>query len=436
MAFNEKALLSELKNEYLNTTRPWIIGFSGGKDSSCLIQLVYDMLKSLKPSERTHIVHVLSTNTMVETPHVALRLKDMCNNIQMGAERDCLPLDVKLLRPKITDTYWVNLIGRGYPAPNKWFRWCTSRLKIEPMNNYVYENIKQNGEVLILLGTRKAESTNRKKSLEKHEIDGTKLRKHGSIKGAFVYAPLEDATTEEVWNYLKHSMPGWGVSNEELIKLYAGERQDISFIMNSNAPPSGTSRFGCWTCTVVDKDHAIQCLIDEGHDEYRPLQAFRNKLKIIRDSPDYREAYRKNQRLDKIYDEFYAVKTLGEVRTGKEALGPFKMSVRHELLAELLKIQAELKKVEPRAELITPEEINAIKLAWIYDGDYSDSTDEIVQQYGGKTGIDSLIDRLLIVERDMSDISRKTGIYGKLEKAIREYTISTFGEGGEVDDNQ
>ena len=102
MSFNANELINELKTEYLNSTRPWIIGFSGGKDSSCLIQLVYEMLKSLEPSQRSHVVHVLSTNTMCETPHVAIRLKDMCERIQRGAERDQLPLDVKLLRPKIT----------------------------------------------------------------------------------------------------------------------------------------------------------------------------------------------------------------------------------------------------------------------------------------------------------------------------------------------
>ena len=429
-------LIEELKEEYLNSTRPWIIGFSGGKDSSCLIQLVYDMLNQIEPSKRTHMVHVLSTNTLVETPHVALRLKKMCESIQKGAEHDNIPLDVKLLKPKITDTFWVNLIGRGYPAPNKWFRWCTSRLKIEPMDNYVYENIKQNGEVLILLGTRKAESSNRKKSMEKHQIDGTKLRKHGSIKGAFVYAPLENLSTEDVWNYLKSNKPGWGGTNEELIRLYAGESAEISFIMNSTAPPSGTSRFGCWTCTVVDKDHAIQALIDEGHDEYIPMQQFRNKLKKIRDDPKYREPYRKNQRLNQLYDEFYAVKTLGEPRIGNEAMGPFTMNVRHELLIELLQIQTELRKTIPDAELITSEEINAIKLAWIYDGDNTDSTEDIVREYGGKTDIDNLIDRLLSVEHDMSDVSRKVGIYGKLEKAIREHVITTFSRDGEANDNQ
>ncbi len=376
--FDQKPIVDDLRDEYLNYNRPWIIGFSSGKDSTCLLQMVYEMLLTLKPEERTHTIHVLSTNTMVESPSVAIRMKKLCEKIQCAADRDNIPLDVQLLRPKITDTFWVNLIGRGYPSPNKWFRWCTSRLKIKPMDEYILSNVKRNGEVLVLLGTRKAESSNRAKSLEKHQLVDTKMRKHGSIKGAFVYAPLENMTDQNVWNYLLDNNPGWGGTNEELYKLYAGETAEISFIMDGRTPPSGTSRFGCWTCTVVDKDKAIQCLIDEGHTEYIPLREFRNKLKAIRDNPDYREKYRKNQRLNKLYEEFYAVKTLGESDYGNETLGPFKMKVRHELLVELLSIQEKLKETVPEAELITPEEITAIKLAWIYDGDDQSSIDELL----------------------------------------------------------
>lgn len=422
--FNQKLIIQDLREEYINSTRPWIIGFSSGKDSTCLLQMVYEMLLSLKPEQRTHVVHVLSTNTMVESPAVAIRMKKNCEKIQAAADRDNIPLDVQLLRPKITDTFWVNLIGRGYPSPNKWFRWCTSRLKIKPMDEYVLTNVKRNGEVLVLLGTRKAESSNRAKSLEKHQLEDMKLRKHGSIKGAFVYAPLENMTDQDVWDYLLSNNPGWGGTNEELYKLYAGETAEISFIMDGRAPPSGTSRFGCWTCTVVEKDKAIQCLIDEGHDEYIPLREFRNKLKTIRDDPNCREKYRKNQRLDKLYEEFYAIKTLGEERTGNEALGPFTMKVRHELLFELLSIQEKLREKVPEAELITPEEISAIKLAWIYDGDDESSIDSLLQDFGDKSSIDSLTESLLAVEKDMSDVSRRIGIYGKLEKAVTEYSIT------------
>ena len=152
-------------------------------------------------------------------------------------------------------------------------------------------------------------------------------------------------------------------------------------------------------------------------------------MKSIRDSPDYREKYRKNQRLDKLYDEFYAVKTLGEERTGKESLGPFKMSVRHELLAELISIQEKLRETVPEAELITPEEISAIKLAWIYDGDDQYEVDKIIGELQSVDEIDSLTNRLLAVEKDMSDVSRRIGIYGKLEKAIEEYSITKLSRG-------
>ncbi len=429
--FDQTYVINELRDEYLNSSRPWIIGFSSGKDSTCLVQMVYEMLSSLPEEKRSHVVHILCTNTMVESPAVSIRMKRICNEIQSAADKDGIPFDVQLLKPKITDTFWVNLIGRGYPAPNKWFRWCTSRLKIKPMDEYILSNVKRNGEVLILLGTRKAESSNRAASLQKHEIEDTKLRKHGSIKGAFVYAPMESMSNQDVWDYLLDNKPGWGGDNQELYRLYAGEKAEISFIMDSRAPPSGTSRFGCWTCTVVEKDKAIQCLIDEGHDEYIPLRDFRNKLKSIRDSPDYREKYRKNQRLDKLYDEFYAVKTLGEERTGKESLGPFKMSVRHELLAELISIQEKLRETVPEAELITPEEISAIKLAWIYDGDDQYEVDKIVGELQSIDEIDSLTNRLLTVEKDMSDVSRRIGIYGKLEKAIEEYSITKLSRGDE-----
>lgn len=427
--FDHSPIINDLRKEYLNTTRPWIVGFSSGKDSTCLLQMVYEMLLSLKPEQRTHVVHVLSTNTMVESPSVAIRMKRNCEAIQAAADRDKIPLDVQLLRPKITDTFWVNLIGRGYPSPNKWFRWCTSRLKIKPMDEYILTNVKRNGEVLVLLGTRKAESSNRSKSLEKHKLDETKLRKHGSIKGAFVYAPLEDMADQDVWDYLLSNNPGWGGTNEELYRLYAGETAEISFVMDGRAPPSGTSRFGCWTCTVVDKDKAIQCLIDEGHNEYIPLRDFRNKLKDIRDDPAYREKYRKNQRLDQLYDEFYAVKTLGEERSGNEALGPFTMRTRHELLVELLSIQNKLRETIPEAELITPEEISAIKLAWIYDGDDRAVVESIIGDVTSIDEIDSLTNHLLAVEQDMSDVSRRIGIYGKLEKALTEYSITSLKNG-------
>lgn len=420
-------ILCQMKEEYLSNTRPWIVGFSSGKDSTCVLQLTYEMLKRLAPKDRQKTVYVLTTNTMVESPTIANRLKKLCETIQLSADKDKLPMEVRLLRPAITETFWVNVIGRGYPCPNKWFRWCTDRLKIKPMNEFILNNVKRNGEVEIILGTRKSESANRAQSMEKHKIENSKLRTHGSINGAFVYAPIEDLEESEVWDYLMHNVSGWGDDNSELFRLYKGENVEVNVIMDKNAPPTGHSRFGCWTCTVVDKDKALQCLIDEGHEEYIPLLEFRDKLKRIRDDPEWRESYRKNQRMEWFYESYYNLEKRPAVK--KDSLGPFKLEKRHELLIDLLKIQSDLRKVMPEAELITPEEIDAIELAWVYEGDDISSIQNIISNLNNSDSeIDRIIDRLLLVENDMSSLSRKTGIYEKLEEVVKQYSMNKMVE--------
>ena len=423
-------IIEDMEREYLANDRPWIVGFSGGKDSTCLLQLVFDMLNGMPETKRKKKVYVLSTETMVESPAIMSRQRAVCRLIYEAAMRDRLPIEVKLLRPEITDTFWVNLIGRGYPSPNKWFRWCTDRLKINPMNNYIHRNIKRNGEVIVLLGARMSESSSRSQTMGKHEIENFWLRKHGSIPGAFVYTPIQDMEESEVWEYLLSHVSPWGDDNRSLWKLYRGEESEVPFIISKDTPPSGHSRFGCWTCTVVEKDKALMSLIDDGHDEYKPLLEFRDKLKRIRDDPNFRDKFRKNQRLEKFYSQYVnngLVAESSKNTEGFETLGPFTLETRHALLMELLDIQKNLRYVEPNAELITPEEIKAIELAWIYNGDSIDSIESLLNEAAnsGEDSIEKLIDRLLVIERDMSDLSRRIGVYKKLEQVIYEYAMNT-----------
>lgn len=434
-------IIGDMRKEYLGNTRPWIVGFSGGKDSTCLLQLVFEMLKSIPEFERLKKIYVLSTETMVESPVITKRQRRVCKLVQEAADNDHLPVEVKILRPEITDTFWVNLIGRGYPSPNKWFRWCTDRLKISPMNEYVFRNIKRNGEVIVLLGARKSESSSRSQTMGKHEIESFWLRKHGSIPGAFVYTPIQDMQEMEVWEYLLSHESPWGDDNRALWRLYQGEEGDVTFIIDKSSPPSGHSRFGCWTCTVVEKDKALSSLIKDGHPEYLPLLEFRNKLKRIRDDPTYRDKFRKNQRLEKFYAQYQysgGQKIQFAEQVDKfETLGPFTLETRHELLKELLKIQKDLQVIDPEAELVTPEEIKAIELAWVYDGDSIDSVESLINEVddSSEDSVDKLIDRLLMVEKDMSDLSRRIGVYKKLEQVVYEYAMNTAAKGVNRDDN-
>lgn len=104
-----------MREIYLSDNRPWIIGFSGGKDSTCVVQIVYYMLKSLPDDKRKKGVYVLSSDTLVENPIMEMRRNEVCEKIGNQSKKDGLPIKVKILRPELNDTFWVNLIGRGYP---------------------------------------------------------------------------------------------------------------------------------------------------------------------------------------------------------------------------------------------------------------------------------------------------------------------------------
>ena len=419
-----EAVLKDLSDQYLHDSRPWVVGFSGGKDSTCTLQLVYYMLRSIPEEKRTKEVHVLSSDTLVEAPVVGMRQRKICSMINKAAKRDGIPLSVEMLRPEISETFWVNMIGRGYPAPNRWFRWCTDRLKIKPMNKYIHSHIAENGEVLILLGARKSESASRSQTLARHEIENSKLRKHANITGAFVYTPIEDFSESEVWDYLLTVPSPWGDDNESLRSMYQKkDDEEVTFILDESSPPSGHSRFGCWCCTVVEEDRAIQSLIEDGHPEYIPLRDFRNELYRMRDDPQFREPYRKNQRLSRFIADYSNKVADREIHRNHEVMGPFTLKARHYMLKRLLDIQDELRKTIPEVELISPEEIKAIEYLWMYDGGFI-GKDEEYGELLPKDDVDRLTDRLLEVEDDYSDLSRRIGVYKKLETVIQEYTMN------------
>ena len=48
-----KDVIDQMALVYKHDARPWMIGFSGGKDSTLLCQLTFEMLEQLSPEERT-----------------------------------------------------------------------------------------------------------------------------------------------------------------------------------------------------------------------------------------------------------------------------------------------------------------------------------------------------------------------------------------------
>ncbi|WP_439473062.1 DNA phosphorothioation system sulfurtransferase DndC [Brevundimonas sp.] len=347
------AIQADLLDEYASAhDHPWIIGFSGGKDSTLVTQLVLEMLLTLPPRQRVRPVHIVANDTLVEAPLVAQHLDRMLDRIRSASETLRLPVTVVKTMPKTDQTFWVNLIGRGYPSPSRTFRWCTDRMKIQPTSHYIREQVASNGKVVLLLGVRREESATRAVSVNRYS-NGERLNDHNTLAGCLVYRPIVDITTEEVWQILLQRRPPWGGSHRELVTLYRnGQGGECPLVLDKDdAPSCGTSssRFGCWTCTVVAKDRSMEGFIDAGYAHLEPLMEFRDWLAEIRNDPSRRAAHRRTGKVTHLAD-------------GSLVPGPFTLSARQEILEILLRTQDRVG--EP---LISPEEIRVIQDIWAED---------------------------------------------------------------------
>jgi len=165
-----QAIYEEIRQNYLKYDYPWVIGYSGGKDSTATLQLVWYALAQLPPEQRTKPVYVISTDTLVETPMIVDYTLETIRLLNQEAKKRNMPFVAQKLSPILDDTFWVNLLGRGYPAPNSGFRWCTERLKINPSNRFILSKVAEHGEVILVLGSRRGESATRDQVLNMHRM--------------------------------------------------------------------------------------------------------------------------------------------------------------------------------------------------------------------------------------------------------------------------
>jgi DNA sulfur modification protein DndC len=343
-----KAIRRELRDEYLKPhSKPWIIGFSGGKDSTLLAHFVIECVLSVPPDERHRTVHIVNNNTLVESPIFQGFVDRLLEQMAESVNALQIPVSVVRTSPKVEETFWVNLLGKGYPAPNRTFRWCTDRMKIRPTTRFIREQVAENGEVILLLGVRSSESQTRASNMAKYAAKSVdnRLSPHADLTGCYVFSPIRDLTTREVWIMLLQSRPPWGGTYHDVVTLYknalGGECPFV--VANDDAPSCGSSsaRFGCWTCTVVEKDNSLESLIRAGHDHLAPLADYRNRLKSVSADPEFRSKIRRN---------------------GQPGLGPLTLEARKMLLDELLSVQKEIGN-----ELISDYEIRLVKEQWTKD---------------------------------------------------------------------
>lgn len=355
-------IIQEMIMVYRHDNRPWLIGYSGGKDSTLLVTLVFRAVSRIPEQERTKKVYVITSDTMVENPIVKKYMHDSSAKIGQASSVQRLNIEADIIYPEVHQTFWSRVIGLGYPTPEPpGFRWCTERLKINPMNKFVDDCIKTSGEIIILLGVRKAESNARSRSISEKEIAGYLLNPHNNINNAYVYNPLTEIKNDLVWEYLLQDdgLSPWGTSMKQLFSLYQGENLSeeqsvLGEIDEKKIPVTGNSRFGCWCCTLVKEDKSLQSFINNKVDDWEKLEdlrKFRNWLVSKRQDPEYRDTKRRNG-------------TVYKKGNGEIGFGPFTLSARRKILRELLKLE-----VKTGLELITIDELKAIDEMWDNDGD-------------------------------------------------------------------
>jgi DNA sulfur modification protein DndC len=331
---------SALHQLYTEDDRPWLVGFSGGKDSTMLASLVFETVLSLPLDKRIKPISVVCTDTHVEIPAIVEMVEGTLDKMRKCSEQHGLGVDVNLLKPPSEQSFWVNIIGRGYPPPNRMFRWCTQRMKIDPVNTFVQQRLGHWGEAILHLGARRAESSTRAQTMAGREARNG-LHRHPNLPRVWVSNPIEFLSTEEVWAYLLQKPNPWGGDNRSLYKLYSNASNgECPIQIDTSTPSCGNSRFGCWTCTVVDRDKASEGLLASGDERMEKLIEFRETLQFYRDPANGK---REDRRMN------------GDTRFH----GPLAITARRELLTQLLKLQE-----ETGLKVISEDELFLIQQFW------------------------------------------------------------------------
>ncbi|EPF3811057.1 DNA phosphorothioation system sulfurtransferase DndC [Klebsiella aerogenes] len=394
------AIIAHIKELYLADQIPWVVGYSGGKDSTAVLQLVWSALQELKQEGNCHKdVHVISTDTLVENPIVAMWVEKSLERMLEAKVQQGIPIQPHRLTPAVKDRFWVNLIGKGYPAPRYKFRWCTDRLKISPSNNFINNLVDKRGEAILVLGTRKAESSTRAATMEHYENIESNTRRadgltaNGTLDRVWVYPPIANWTNDDVWVYLNSVSNPWNFPNQDLMGMYQGatEGGECPLVVDKSTQSCGDSRFGCYVCTMVSEDKSMSAMIanDEEKEWMYPLLALRNEIDV--NDVDHNKKLDKLRR-DKSRRDFRRMNgslTVHITKNGADIVpGPYIQSFREELLEKVLQAQIAVQKMGPvevkNLELLPQEELEEIRRIWLEEKlEVEDSLPVIYQKVMG-----------------------------------------------------
>ncbi|CAC9557371.1 hypothetical protein [uncultured Gammaproteobacteria bacterium] len=378
--------LSILEHHYLNDKRKMCLAFSGGKDSTAILHLTCAMLLRLskKSMPLNKKIYVINSNTLAELPPLLKYLHSTLKQIKRFAEINNLPIAVKEVSPDDKNALNVQLIGVGMPPPSSSFRWCTDKLKVNPINIEINNIFKGDGFISII-GTRKDESFSRAARIKKNTLKGTDLKINNRYKNSSNLMPIEDWNTKDVWSYL-FMQDNNLVDVMFLWKLYSDasdkKASECSFVaaggqnIDDGKLGCGVSRFGCWQCYMVrDNDKSLDGLMNSGHENMIFYKNYRDWY--------WRESQKGWSKTRDVYGHrlqehgYYNKGGEDNPKYGMTMPRGMKLYFRTKVLRKILELQEQLSE-----QLITSDEILLIQERWLYEGDINLNAFKIARKNG------------------------------------------------------
>lgn len=246
MAILVDAARNIIEHYYRNEERPFQVGYSGGKDSTLVLQLVCEVADK---NEWKNPVFVGYNKTGLEPIGKFERINKQLERMRkVGINAGCS-------EPALKNRFWCMICGRGYSTPAFSLRYCTTCLKLQPNERYFTKVAKESPSrgCLVIDGTRKEESKQRTKRLTEQgaPFGLVRLRKQLNIESL---SPIADVKTAEVWEYLESvGTFFWGGTIAEL----KGEYQN------------DYARDGCWVCPFLTKEKELRFRCNESQIKIR-----------------------------------------------------------------------------------------------------------------------------------------------------------------------
>lgn len=300
-----------------------LVSFSGGKDSTTVLQLV---LAAMAGTDKK--LYIVTADTLMEIPYFQTYVDGVRGRLQDYIRRHNLNAELVTVRPPARDSFWVGVLGRGYPAAHMGFRWCTGKLKIDPITKFT-RTVTSGKEYTVFVGVRSAESELR-----------ARIYKQKSYKPRH-YAPVLDWSAHDIWEYLLTEPCPWG-DHAELVKVYKYSSDECVY-GESQGVCVGNARYGCWACPLQKSSQLDMIGMHTGDERYRELKQFKEALVGMANKTAYRSRIRRN---------------------GTVGAGPFLVEIRKRLHSDLKKIEA-----STGWTLITPEEEECIREHWVIDAE-------------------------------------------------------------------